>query len=82
MADLYLHRHKRKDKRNGKKEVDGKAGDVYNGIIGNTIIYQVEDAKFYTLEKDWNRVLSLYNNILRGYIRLEDKKISKRWLKL
>lgn len=57
-----------------KKEVDGKAGDVYNGIIGNTIIYQVEDAKFYTLEKDWNRVLSLYNNILRGYIRLEDKK--------
>ena len=51
-----------------KKEVDGKAGDVYNGIIGNTIIYQVEDAKFYTLEKDWNRVLSLYNNLLAELI--------------
>ncbi len=57
-----------------KKEIEGKAEDVYNGIIGNTITYQIEDAKFYTLEKDWNRVLSLYNNILRGYINLEDKK--------
>lgn len=56
-----------------KEEIDGKAKYVYNGIIGNAITYQVEDVKFYTIEKDWNRVLSLYNNILRGYIKLEDK---------
>lgn len=61
-----------------KKEVheflNKKADSVYKGIVGNTLIYQVEDAKFYSLEKDWNRVLSLYNNILRGYIRLGDKE--------
>lgn len=57
-----------------KMEVDGKAEYAYRGIIGNTITYQIEDAKFYTAEKDWNRVLSLYNNILRGYIKLGDKK--------
>ena len=57
-----------------KMEVDGKAEYAYKGIIGNTITYQIEDAKFYSVEKDWNRVLSLYNNILRGYIKLGDKK--------
>ena len=57
-----------------QKAINEKADSVYKGIVGNTLIYQVEDARFYSLEKDWNRVLSLYNNILRGYIRLGDKE--------
>lgn len=57
-----------------EKELDGKSEYVYTGIIGNTITYQIEDAKFYTYERDWNRVISLYNSILNGYIKLERKK--------
>lgn len=63
-----------KIKRTIKEEFDKKAKDVYIAIIGNTLTYQVEDARFYIEEREWNRALSLQIHILQGYINLNQKE--------
>lgn len=63
-----------KIKRIIKEEFDKKTKDVYTAIIGNTLTYQVEDAKFYIENREWNRALSLQTHILQGYINLNQKE--------
>lgn len=52
------------------KILDEKSKSVYEGIIGANIGQDLEDAKFYTVQRDYPKLAFLYNRILRSYMKL------------
>lgn len=57
-----------------KTEVEKNSLKILETIINNTLKTNIKDAEFYTISRDYNRVLSLYNSILEEYLLLQDKK--------
>ncbi|WP_276789520.1 hypothetical protein [Paraprevotella xylaniphila] len=59
------------------KILNEKAESVYDGIIGENIEQDRDDAVFYTIQGDYPKLAFLYNRMLRSYMKLhKDEQIN------